>query len=269
MQVRSGKEYMDRNRAKTGIGMYTVHQSTERDMYHTFQRLAELGYKAIEFYGEPEYDIDLLKSSVTDAGLILSGWHIEWRNLQPERIGGTIGYLHKAGCPLAVVPCLGGKWKVNHLPNEECREIWLSYAEELNRLNQVLGREGIRLGYHNHEHEFQLVYDGRKVFDLLFDNLSEDVIIEFDTGNCIEGGDDPQRVLSKYRDREMILHLKPYSRTKGFDIVLGEETDANDWKTILNCEKEFRWLLIESENTKLPEMENARLCVEALQKIFE
>lgn len=252
---------------RTGIGMYTVHKSVQSSMYHTFLHLADMGYEGIEFYGEPDFDLNLLHRSLEDSGLTLTGWHVEWRNLQEDKWRKTVDYLQKAGCPAAVIPCLGGRWEVAHGPQEECREIWLRYTEEINRICEKLKKEGIRTGYHNHEHEFLLSYDGKKVFDLLFDGLSADVILEFDSGNCIEGGDDPMRILKKYRDRDMFLHLKPYSHQKGFRTVLGEEDDANDWAAILDPEKkEYLWLLIESENAELPEMRNAQLCIRGLKK---
>lgn len=88
--------------------------------------------------------------------------------------------------------------------------------------------------------------------------------MEFDSGNCIEGGDDPLRVLRKYQGRPMILHMKPYSHTLGFETTLGAPEDANDWAAILanGC---FEWMLVESECTTLPEEENARLCIQGLR----
>lgn len=247
--------------------MYTVHQSAEKDLYRTFCRLGELGYRGIEFYGEPTVDPELMKRSLKDSGLYLTGWHVEWRNLQEDRFGDTVRYLQKVGCPIAVIPCLGGKWKVAHGPEEECREIWVRYTEQINRIYEKLKLEGIRTGYHNHEHEFMLTYDEEKVFDLLFDRLSEEIVIEFDSGNCIEGGDDPLRVLKKYKNRDMLLHLKPYSHSNGFNTVLGAPDDANDWQQILDTRnKEYLWLLVESENEVLPEFENARLCLDGLRK---
>lgn len=254
---------------KCGLAMYTVHRSAQKDLYGTFCRLGELGYRGIEFYGEPDVDPEFLKRSLRDSGLHLAGWHIEWRNLQEDRFSGTVRYLQTVGCPAAVIPCLGGKWQVAHGPDQECRDIWLAYAEKINGLCKRLKKEGIRIGYHNHEHEFQLSYGGKKVFDLLFDELDNDVIIEFDSGNCIEGGGDPLRVLQKYRDREMYLHLKPYSRRAGFDTVLGADDDANDWKRILDpALKEYQWLLVESENEVLTEDENAGLCLEGLRRFL-
>lgn len=258
---------MKKKTDRTGIGMYTVHRSVQADMYRTFLSLADMGYEGIEFYGEPGFDLNLLKRSLRDSELDLAGWQIEWSNLQEDRFGETVKYLQAAGCPAAIIPCLGGRWQVAHRPEEECREIWLRYVEKINAISEKLFREGIRTGYHNHEHEFQLSYEGKKVFDLLFDGLSEHVIIEFDTGNCIEGGDDPLRILKKYRGRAMFLHLKPFSHEAGFETLLGAAEDANDWKSILDiCNGNCMWLLVESENTKLPEMKNAQLCMQGLKQ---
>ena len=255
---------------KCGLAMYTVHQNAQKDLYKTFCRLAEMGYRGIEFYGEQNYDLDLLKTSLKDSGLTLTGWHVEWRNLWEDRFPQTVAYLQKAGCPVAVIPCLGGKWNVGHGPKEECRDVWLGYIEKINRIARKLKAEGIRTGYHNHEHEFALSYDGQTVFELLFGGLSEDVILELDTGNCIEGGGDPVQILKQYHDRDVLLHLKPWSYGRGFDVVLGEADDANDWERILKPEtKDCMWLLVESENTALPELENAERCMRGLKKYLK
>lgn len=252
---------------KIGLGMYTVHKSVDEDMKKTFLKLSGLGYKGIEFYGEPEFDIKLVKESLAASGLALTSWHVEWRNLQDDRFERTAEYLNKVGCTVAVVPCLGGKWNVAHTAAEECKDVWLRYIEWLNRTNERLRKEGLRTGYHNHEHEFILKYDGVCVFDLMFDSLSRDIVVEFDSGNCIEGGDDPVRVLKKYGTRDVILHLKPYSKEKGFDTVLGDDEDLNDWNSILDpalCD--FKWLLVESECAVLPEFVNAERCLVGLKK---
>lgn len=39
---------------KTGLAMYTVHQTVEKDMRDTFIKLSDMGYRGIEFYGELE-----------------------------------------------------------------------------------------------------------------------------------------------------------------------------------------------------------------------
>ncbi|MDR1530904.1 MAG: sugar phosphate isomerase/epimerase [Clostridiales bacterium] len=250
---------------KVALGMYTVRQSVEKDMPAAFAALRRMGYTGIEFYGEPEFDIDLVNHSIQTSGLELTSWHVEWRNLQPDTFQATAEYLEKVRCPIAVVPCLGGKWNVNHTPDQECRAIWEGYIAGLNGINQQLRPLGLRMGYHNHEHEFLLKYDGKTVFDILFEGLHPDIIMELDTGNCIEGGYDPAAIIKKHGGRDILLHLKPYSRRLGFQTALGDENDENDWRAILAAVPKEPRLIVESENSLLPEMENARQCLEALR----
>lgn len=253
---------------KAGLAMYTVHQAVEKDMKNTFMKLSDLGYRGIEFYGELEkFPEEKVRDVLLGSGMEIAGWHLDWKRLHEKFFGSTVEHLQKCGCGLAVVQCLGGKWNVGHDQSEECKDRWLYYIEWMNQVNERIRREGIRLAYHNHEHEFALHYDEKTVYDLLYENLSPDIVMELDSGNCIEGGGDPLRVLEKYRDRQIVLHLKPYSRQKGFDVVLGDESDENDWNALLHQPwAEFEWLLVESENISLPEMENAARCIENLNK---
>lgn len=257
------------NRIPIGLGMYTIYSDVLEDMAAAFRNLAVLGYDGIEFYGEPTYDIDIVKRALDASGLQLISWHIEWRNLQPDTIARTIRYLKDVGCKRAIVPCLGGKWNVAHTPEQECRAIWEDYTIWLNAVAARLNDQGIATGYHNHEHEFLLKYDGERVFDILFQRLEPSIIMEFDSGNAIEGGADPVDELMKYKGRPVLLHCKPYSARAGFNTVLGAQDDLNDWKKILSaCKADCLAFLVESESTVGTGMENAKACIGGLRKFL-
>ncbi len=254
---------------KKGIAMYTVHKSAGRDLYGTFQKVRELGVEEIEFFGPMTFDTKEIRRALSDNGMTITGWHSEWADLQEETFGKTVSYLQEAGCPVAVIPCLGGHWNIGHTEEEECREVWLRHFDTFATIQEKLKKEGLETGYHNHSHEFELSYDGKTLFEFIFDTLPREVIIEFDSGNCIEGGGDPMKVLEKYRDRDMILHLKPWSRTNGFDTYIGAPDDENDWRKILDPEvKTYRHLLVESENAVLDEMTNLSLCMEGMNRFL-
>jgi sugar phosphate isomerase/epimerase len=257
------------NKIPIALGMYTVFEEAKADMPGTFTKLAQMGYDGIEFYGEPAFDINTVRKSLETSGLKLCGWHVEWRNLQPQTIAQTIRYLKAVGCPRAIVPCLGGKWGVAHTPDQDRRAIWEDYTIWMNGIAARLGENGIQLGYHNHEHEFMLKYDGERVFDILFQRLEPGIIMELDTGNAIEGGADPAEELLKYMGRPVLLHCKPYSKQSGFNTVLGAEGDLNDWKRILSvCKKDSLALIIESESADGTGFENAKACIEGLKRFL-
>ena len=254
---------------RIALGMFTVHQNVREDLLGAFRKLADMGYTGIEFYGEPaDFPVSHVVHALEVSGFALTSWHIEWKNLQEATLDATAAYLNAVHCPIAVVPCLGGKWNVNHTPDQESEALWNSYVIRLNEIAGKLKDYGIRMGYHNHEHEFLLQYGGKTVFDILFQGLSRDIILELDTGNCIEGGYDPSTVLKNYADRDVLLHLKPFSHTKGFDVVSGDSADENDWSSIVQANPgKVLWHIIESENTLFPEMVNAERCIQAYQKL--
>lgn len=256
---------------KRGVAMYTVHNNARKDLYKTMQMVREEGYEEIEFFGPmTTWTPAEIRHALEDSGLTFTGWHTEWADLQEKHFDETVEYLKKAGCPIAVIPCLGGQWNIGHTAEEECRETWLRHFETFETIHAKLKADGLETGYHNHSHEFELSYEGKSLFEFIFDTLPRDVIIEFDSGNCIEGGGDPMCVLEKYRDRDMILHLKPWSRTNGFDTWIGAPDDANDWARILDPRvKTYRHLLVESENAVLDEMVNLKRCMEGINRFIQ
>ncbi len=248
------------------LGLYTVYDDLCRDMPDTLRRVAALGYDGVEFYGEFAWPAEDVRRALDDAGLTLTGWHTEWRLLQPDTLYVTMAYLRAVGCPVAIVPCLGGQWHVAHGPGEECRAVWQGYIARMNELVGLLAPHGIALGYHNHEHEFQLRYDGETVFDLLYGQLNGAVVMELDTGNAIEGGGDPAAVLRQYHGRPTLLHCKPWSVETGFDVRLGEPGDRNDWPAILAaCGPACRALVVENE-AKGDGFANAAACLAGLRQ---
>ena len=250
--------------------MFTIHKAVALDMVDSFKKLKELTFTGIEFYGEhTDFPVEKVIKALGESGLELTSWHVEWRNLQPDTFDNTVSYLKQVKCPIAVVPCLGGKWNVNHTPDEDSFELWEDYVVKLNAINKKLKDNGLRLGYHNHEHELRLVFNGKRVFDILFEGLDSDVILEFDSGNCLESGFDPIQVIKQYADRDVLLHLKPYSSNKGFNVVLGDKNDENDLPGILKANTEkYLHVMVESENSVLPEFENAEKCIEGLRRFW-
>lgn len=262
---RSGNDVMER----VGIGMYSVHKSVAEDLRGTLKALAAMGYKGIEFYGEPkDFPAGEVVAALNESGMVMTSWHIEWRNLQPETIEGTIRYCKQVGLKNVIIPCLGSKWEVGHTLEQECEQVWLDYLPRIEAVRARLAQEGIRCGYHNHEHEFQLNYSGKSVFDLLFGTFNPAMIMEFDTGNAIEGGADPATVIRRYAGRDQLIHLKPWGNITGFEVLLGGAGDENDYPAIIDAAKDTAdWFLIESEDFRIDELENARACLEAFRNI--
>ena len=257
-------------RERLAIQMYTVHEHAWANLEETLQALANMGYRGIEYYGHHSmFDRNVTAQMEARTGMKMIGWHTEWADLQEDTYEETVSYLEAVGCPLIVVPCLGGDWNIGHSREQECRDVWLRHLDWLNQLYEKLSARGLGLAYHNHNHEFLLNYDGQKVFELLFNNLRPEIMMEFDTVRAICAGEDCCQTLRQYSFREALLHLKPYSNITGYESFLGRPDDCNNVREILRAyEGNFDWIKLESENRAVDEMENAKKNFEYLNLIL-
>jgi sugar phosphate isomerase/epimerase len=81
-------------------------------------------------------------------------------------------------------------------------------AEKLNaRAEQATGH-GLRVGYHNHDHEFTSVLDGRPAFEVFADLLDPSVLLEVDLYWATAGGADLRGLLQRLGDRVHAVHVK-------------------------------------------------------------
>lgn len=256
---------------KLGLGLYTVYDGLKADLDDTLRRTAEMGYTGVEFFGPAFWRHEEVRDSLARNGLAVCGWHTEWRLLQEDTLRGTIAYHQAIGNPTLVVPALGGPWNIAHTAREDCEAVWSAHAKWMRELAKLLEGEGMRLGYHTHAHEFSLRYaSGRRPYDILAEECPN-VILELDTGNCIEGGGDPVAALRESRNSKLV-HLKPFSHTREFNILLGDEDDANDWPAIVRqCREDgAEWLLVEDEAGGLGDkFVVARRCFERMSALME
>lgn len=94
----------------------------------------------------------------------------------------------------------------------DSREQLLRDAELYNSAGARLAAEGIMLCYHNHEHEFQTVFNGVYALDLLAAHTDPAALsFELDIAWITFGGEDPVRVLKRYAGRVPAIHVKDLS----------------------------------------------------------
>jgi sugar phosphate isomerase/epimerase len=88
-------------------------------------------------------------------------------------------------------------------------------AEALSNAAEKAKSRGIKIGYHNHDFEWQPVEDGTPAYDLLARNLSEDVFLELDIYWAATAGQKPAEVAAQYANRIHLLHVKDGPAKRG------------------------------------------------------
>lgn len=234
---------------KIALAMYTVYEEMKRDLGRTLATIAAMGYQGVEFYGEALWPAGEVRGLLQQHGLVLCGWHVEWRLLQQETLEETLAYHKELGNPNIIIPCLGGPWNVGHTAEENHTATWLKHASRMNEIAAIVEDHGMRLGYHTHAHEFEDHLDGVTPWDILLEHTSPSIFLELDTGNCIEGGGDPVQALKQAAGRLEVVHCKPFSQETGIESAIADTGDLSDWAAIVehSAAGGCRWLAAENE----------------------
>lgn len=81
-------------------------------------------------------------------------------------------------------------------------------AEHLNRVGRILHKEGLKLYYHNHTHEWR-TDQGEYLLDTLLNNTDPDfVCLQMDAGWAACAGVDPKGFVEKHSGRVELMHVK-------------------------------------------------------------
>lgn len=241
-----------------GLQLYSVRNECEKDLPGTVKAVAKMGYKGVEFAGYYNRDAKTLRKLLDEVGLKCCGTHTGLETLQGDNLPKTIEFNQTLGNQFLIVPGLAEKYT-------KTRQAWQATAEIFNDLAAKVKSNGMRVGYHNHTTEFKAL-DGELPWDTFFGRTRKEVIMQFDTGNAMQGGGDATVYLKRYPGRAATVHVKPFSKAKP-NALLGE--DELPWKEIFNlCETTAatEWYIVEYESDAYPPLVSVEKCLQTLRQ---
>lgn len=193
-----------------GLQLYSVRDVTGTDLEGTLKKVAEIGYRYVEFAGFFGHSAEQVKAMLDNYGLIVSGTHSGFDDLDKD-FAGTVKYHHAIGNTNYIVP--GAPWGTTAELNET--------IEKMNKYKPMLAAEGIRLAYHNHDGEFKPNLDGQIAHEEM--ERRTDIDFQIDTFWAFVAGRDPIDVITRLKDRVHVIHLKDGLRNgQGFALGEGE-----------------------------------------------
>ena len=230
-------------RFRLGFQVYAVRDLCEKDLVATLKAAKAIGYEGVEtgrFYGRSAAE---WKAICTDVGLELFALQLYPHNLTEPQLAETIRFCRAAGCGR-----INAAWYYGHPANPND---WQLVVNVLNHAAEICAKEGIRVAYHNHDHEFRLKIGRRSVWEWLWTPSDGDdlrqvcatprfsplVLQELDCGNCVLGGGDPVAWIGRFPGRIPCVHLTPAIADPGGlkpgEAALGSARDIADWPKIL------------------------------------
>ncbi|MEK4384547.1 sugar phosphate isomerase/epimerase [Solibacillus sp. FSL W7-1464] len=199
-------------KGKIGVQMMMLKDKVEEiGIYETMRKINELGYHAVEVSQIPmtENNVSELKRASQDFDIEIAALSASLDPIMPGMPGETLtddfdkivqdcktldcNFLRIGMLPLTI---MGDKEKIMQ---------FISKAEDM---AHSLAEQGIELYYHTHHIEFQK-FDGEYLLDMIKNNTSK-LGFELDIHWIQRAGENPVDIISQYKDRISLLHLKDY-----------------------------------------------------------
>lgn len=241
-----------------GVQLYTVRDLMKDDFEGTIAKVAQVGYKEVEFAGYFGRTPHQVREVLDKNGLTAPSTHVQYDELD-EKFPKVIEDSKTIGLEYIVCP-----W----IPEElrKSPDIWKKAAEKFNKCGEQTKAAGIDFGYHNHWFEF-LPVNGTLPYDqLLADTDPKLVKMELDLCWITVGGSDPVKYFEKYPGRFPLVHVKDIKKlpkvseagSQDFGSSLKEITEVGsgiiDWKRIFRHSEQagIKHYIVEHDNPKQP-----------------
>ncbi len=238
-----------------GLQLESVSGLLKQNTPKTLAEVRDFGFKYVELVGDYNQTPETLKTTLRSNSLTAVSAHFPYAKYRddPEGVAKeakALG-LSYAGCPS--LP------QRDALDEKGCREAIAVF----NRAGAAMAKQGIVFFYHPHGYEFKPFGKGT-YFDLMAAEMKPEwVHFQMDVFWIVHAGQDPVKLLEKYRDRWVSMHLKDMKKgtatggftghsDKGSFVPLGR--GQIDMPAVLRTANEIgiKWYFIEDESA-MPE----------------
>jgi sugar phosphate isomerase/epimerase len=237
-----------------GLQLYSVRAQLNRDVPGTLAEARSWGVRFVELAGTYNLKPADFKGQLDAHELEPVSGHFGYEQFRddPEAVAreaADLGLIY-VGC--AWIPHNGD------FDEQTCKDA----AAVFNHAGQVLAQHHMIFFYHTHGYEFQPFTDGRlgTFFDLLMSQTDPQLVhYEMDIFWIVHAGQNPVRLLEKYKGRFELMHLKDMRRGTPTGLLTGGSDVTNDvalgagiidLPPILRAAKKtgVKWYFIEDES---------------------
>lgn len=247
-----------------GLQLWSIREEMQKDLLGMLEKVAEMGYSAVQFAGFSDHSAADVKAKLDELELKVAGAHDQGDLLQ-DNLDEAMKYHEAIGNNLLIVP-----WLPENMRTTE--DDYKRTAELLDQVGQKLAARGFKLGYHNHDFEFD-VFNGKTGLDILFENTDPDhLAMELDCFWAAYTDNDPIDVIEKYKDRLVSLHIKDLTMKDDEPVSTELGTGNLPLADYMNkgLEVGVDWLVVEQEHffTKEP-LESAAENVKVMKDLLK
>ena len=202
------------SKKEIGIQLWSVREAMKTDPVATIEKLGAMGYKTVEtagyadgkLYGMEPTDF---KALVEKNGMKVISAHCGGPVPSKENWDEAMAWWDKcidankaAGCSYIVQPSMA-KMAYESLAGLKM------YCDLFNAVGEKCAAKGIKFGYHNHAHEFDVQLEGQVIYDFMLKNTDpKKVFFQLDLYWIAEGGKNAIDYFNNYPGRFLSYHVK-------------------------------------------------------------
>lgn len=225
------------------VQLWSVREAVKADIDDTLAQLAAMNFDGVEFAGEfgPYHNRPAeLRARLQALGLQASGAHVNIAALSAQAYQSTVAFYRALGVTSLIVGMDERAWQPEGVA---------ALAADLNAAAARLAPEGMQVGYHNHDGEFN-AFGAATFWDYLAQHTDPSVILQQDVGWTRFAGKDPVTYVARYPGRTLTTHYKVIP-PEGSELSPIIGVAPLNWRALIHANETqggTRWLVVEQED---------------------
>ena len=217
---------------KIGFQSWAIKEKLAGDFQGTLKMMVDMGYQNMELCSPPgysqagfafleKYSASELKKLINDTGMSCESCHYGFDELK-EHGQERMDFANELGLKQMIVAAFGF-WDGNATLDD-----WKKAADEMNPIGELGKKNGIQIGFHNHNMEFEKL-EGELIYDTILERMDAELIkLQFQVWVIIAGYKAAD-YFRKFPGRYISAHLYDWSGTGEEMVALGKGTvDYNE-----------------------------------------
>ena len=266
-----------KKKTQFGLQLYSVRADLKIHPLDTLKEISKIGYNYVEGYGydnrkwQGTGDVNQTKIMLAESGLKMPSAHFVLKTSDYDftKKDFSENIKHTLNDALAV----GQKYFVSSsIINEDKKDVeaFKKLCEVFNRTGEYFSKNGLKLGYHNHDSEFDSFGDSTMMDMMLKEVDAKNLTIEMDMGWVVYANQNPIEWFKKYPHRFELSHLKDGNKggtpKKEFKSVVIGKGDV-DFKSILENRAlgGLKMYIVEIEDYVVSPIADAKACLDNIK----
>lgn len=262
---------------RVGLQLYTVRDLMKKDFEGTIAKVAQIGYKEVEFAGYFDHSPQQVRAILQKDGLTSPSTHVGY-DIVEKKWPETLDTAHAIGHKFVVCPWI-------EITQRKEADGWKRAAALFNQAGEAAQKAGIQFAYHNHAFEFEPseALGGKLPYDFLLENTDPKLVkMELDLCWITVAGQDPVKYFNQQPGRFPLVHVKDwtskgpggndYGGATGASKKPGHMADVGqgeiDWKRIFaqSDKAGIQHYFVENDEPKSP-FEDIKISYDYLAKL--